>query len=105
MARVRVVINAKGVAGLKNEVDVQVYQRVMPEMESDAKRFAPVDTGRLRKSIRARRLRQFRYELRASTDYAAFVELGHRIVAWGNDTGRRAAPQPYLRPAAYRRRG
>jgi hypothetical protein len=33
--------------------------------------------------------------------YAAYVELGHRIVAWGNATGRVQPPSPYLRPALF----
>jgi len=37
--------------------------------------------------------------------YAAYVELGHRIVAWGHDTGRSKPPQPFLRPALYTVRG
>jgi hypothetical protein len=37
--------------------------------------------------------------------YAAPVEEGHRIVAWGHETGKFQPPQPYLKPALYRRRG
>jgi len=33
--------------------------------------------------------------------YAAYVELGHHIVAWGNPTGESEAPEPFLRPALY----
>lgn len=33
--------------------------------------------------------------------YAAFVELGHRIVVFGRDTGRHKGPTPFLRPALY----
>jgi len=34
-------------------------------------------------------------------DYAAYVELGHHIVAWGYSTGRSEKPEPFLRPALY----
>jgi hypothetical protein len=37
----------------------------------------------------------------ADRSYAAYVELGHRIVAWSHDTGRSKPPQPFLRPALY----
>jgi hypothetical protein len=33
--------------------------------------------------------------------YAADVELGHRIVAWGHATGQSKGPQAFLRPALY----
>lgn len=33
--------------------------------------------------------------------YAAYVELGHRIVFFGHDTGRHKGPSPFLRPALY----
>lgn len=37
--------------------------------------------------------------------YAAYVELGHRIVVFGHQTGRSKPPQPFLRPALYTVRG
>ena len=59
-------------------------------IDRNAKRFTPVDTGRLRSSIR------FEFsdggltgEVSANTDYAAFVELGTS----------KQDPQPYLDPA------
>ena len=33
--------------------------------------------------------------------YAAYVELGHRIVVFGRPTGRSKPPQPFLRSALY----
>lgn len=36
-----------------------------------------------------------------SRSYAAYVELGHRVVAWGKPMGYSKPPQPYLRPALY----
>jgi hypothetical protein len=55
----------------------------------DARRLAPVKTGHLRSSIRAERDRVV-----ADADYSGAVELG---------TEHQRA-QPYLRPAAYRKR-
>lgn len=37
--------------------------------------------------------------------YAAYVELGHRVVAWGHDMGYSKGPQAFLRPALYTVRG
>jgi hypothetical protein len=36
--------------------------------------------------------------------YAAFVELGHRVVAWGHPMGYSKGPTPFLRPALYAQR-
>jgi hypothetical protein len=33
--------------------------------------------------------------------YAAWVELGHRVVAWSHDMGYSKPPQPFLRPALF----
>ena len=41
-------------------------------------------------------------EVEARADHAAPVEYGHRLVAWGHDTGRMVPPQPYARPAVSR---
>jgi|ERR1700722_9575608 len=34
--------------------------------------------------------------------YAAYVDLGHRIVAWGHDTDKVKAPTAFMRRALYR---
>lgn len=46
------------------------------DMKTQAKTFAPTDTGRLRSSINVKKLEPLAYELRAETDYAAYVEFG-----------------------------
>ena len=46
------------------------------DMETQAKTFAPVDTGRLRGAISAHKHEPLVYDLRAETDYAAYVEFG-----------------------------
>lgn len=61
-------------------------------IEADAKRLAPVDTGRLRASIEAvltRVVTELYAEVRVNVSYAAFVELGTRYMA----------AQPFLIPA------
>lgn len=59
------------------------------DIAEDAKRFAPVETGRLRDSIRAEGNRVV-----VGVDYWQYPEFG---------TSEMAA-EPYLRPATYRRR-
>lgn len=78
-----------------------------PEIEADAKRYAPVRTGHLRESI-SHRVEGHTLIVEASADYAAYVEMGHRI-AHGphmSEVGPKAvAPRPFLRPALYQERG
>ncbi|MGW3499360.1 HK97-gp10 family putative phage morphogenesis protein [Streptomyces globisporus] len=59
------------------------------DIAEDARRLAPVDTGHLRSSIRAEKDRVV-----ADADYAGAVELGTQ----------HTRAQPFLRPAAYRKR-
>lgn len=48
----------------------------LQDMETQAKTFAPVDTGRLRGAIKAVKHAPLVYDLRAETNYAAYVEFG-----------------------------
>lgn len=77
-----------------------VLPKIAAAIESDAKRFVPVDTGLLKSRIKADEAatvagRLVRIRIWARTHYAAYVELG---------TSKMRA-QPYLRPALYRHRG
>jgi len=74
------------------------------QIEADAKAGCPVDTGQLRASIE-HEVDSDTLRVGSNVEYAGYVEEGHRIVAWGHDTGRYAPPQPYLKPALYRQRG
>lgn len=61
-------------------------------IQNNARILAPVDTGRLRSSIQARKGTDSRgpyVEIVAGTNYAAYVEFGTT----------RMAAQPYMRPA------
>lgn len=104
----KVVLHHGRIAALEDHVDSRVYSKIMGPMERDAKRYAPVDTGWLRWGIAAKHKRRWSYELRARTtpvgEYAAPVEMGHRLVAWGHETGKWVPAQPYLRPAAFTKR-
>lgn len=70
-----------------------IVEELAEEIAEDARRAAPVRTGRLRASIRAEGNRVNAGG--GDVDYAAYVELGTRNMA----------AQPYLRPATYRYRG
>ena len=72
-----------------------VVKKTAKDIEATAKTLAPVDTGFLRSSIKTSDLRSVsadspEAEVRASANYAQYVELGTS----------RMAPQPFLGPAA-----
>ncbi len=65
---------------------VQILDATALEAEGQAKELTPVDTGRLRASIRSRRVGKYTRDVEAGTDYAQDVEYGtgpHEIVARG----------------------
>jgi len=66
-----------------------VVAKIARDMEAGAKRRAPVDTGLLRASITARRVRELTWTLEVGAEYGAYVEYGTRHMA----------AQPYLHPA------
>lgn len=55
---------------------------------SHVKPLTPVDTWNLRNSWSRTEPEDDSITVYNNTEYAGFVELGHRIVAWGHDTGR-----------------
>lgn len=81
----------------------ELLERLGVEIEADAKVACPVRTGRLRESI-SHEVDGDTLRVGSDVPYAAFVEEGHRIVAWGHDTHRVEPPEPFLRPALYRKR-
>lgn len=87
-------------------VDGLFANRLGPAIEADAKRYAPVDTGALRDSI-GHHLEGHDLIVDATVDYAAYVEMGHRV-AHGprmQEVGPKVVPpRPYLRPALYQGR-
>ena len=114
-------------AGLYALTDNLFLTRLGPDISADAKRYCPVffgenstagdvsyqiavslgtpmPGGELRDSIEFH-LRGHVLIVRATGGngrfYAAFVELGHRIVVFAYDTGRFKEAQPFLRPALY----
>jgi hypothetical protein len=87
--------------------DTVFRDRLGPAIRDDAKRYCPKRTGALADSIEDH-LEGHTLVVSATGSheraYAAYVELGHRIVAWGHPTGRVQPPSPYLRPALWQHR-
>lgn len=84
---------AKEIGRAKVEVPVlidQVTAKSALMLEAEAKKNAPVDTGRLMNSIATSAAGPGTYEVGPTVDYGAYVELGTRFMA----------PEPYLMPAA-----
>lgn len=62
----------------------------------------PVDTSQLQKSHILEPATPLRLsaEVYTELEYAVPVHEGHRIVAWGHDTGRKQPPNPWMQRAA-----
>lgn len=87
-------------AGALDRIVVQggrdVLEQVSAEILADAKRGVPVDTGDLRDSLERTVDPSGKFaQVGSDLAYAAPVELGTS----------KTHPQPYLRPALYRKRG
>ena len=54
----------------------KAFVKSMKDMEAEATAAAPVDTGKLKQSIEWAEVGKLSYELRANTNYAAYVEFG-----------------------------
>lgn len=67
----------------------QAVAKAALDCETAAKLAAPVDTGHLRNSIRARQVGPYRWVIAVHADYGHFVEFGTS----------KAAAQPFLLPA------
>lgn len=65
----------KEVNALSAEIDQEIAAHT-ELMATSAKRMCPVDTGRLRSSISAKKDQFMSYYLVAQTDYAAYIEFG-----------------------------
>lgn len=79
---------------VRNKIARQALREAGRPMLADAKRFAPVKTGALRKSIKMRKnkkksRKEIAYKIFGDIKYALAVEFGHDNVP----------PKPYLRPA------
>ena len=54
----------------------KIVQANGSEMAQTARRLAPIDTGKLRQSIRKRKVEQFAAEVTAGAPYAPYMEFG-----------------------------
>lgn len=103
---------------IKKQVDFAIGANV-EAMASESKNRVAVDTGRLKNSISASKLKDFTYELVAQANYAAYVEFGTGNLfvqlpeAYWNDLASQfkarprkrlvnLPPRPYFRPSVNR---
>lgn len=97
-------VNPGWVGDLREKVDQFFDERLGPDISSDATALCPKRTGALAQSIEYH-LNDHTLVIAATGSderwYAAYVELGHRIVAWGRETGRFKGPEPFMRPALF----
>lgn len=85
--------------------------RLGPDIVKDMKRLAPVSVdgshgrppGYMRDNIESTVI-DHELHIVAFADYAAAVENGHRVVNQHGDTGHYVPPQPFMRPALYKKR-
>ncbi|MEC3974739.1 HK97 gp10 family phage protein [Amycolatopsis sp. H20-H5] len=87
----------------------ELFGRLTGEVREDARALAPVDTGHLRESVDSE-INGDTARIGSDLNYALYVEEGHRVAfrnAAGETefTGEVVSPQPFLRPALYRKRG
>lgn len=78
---------------LDAEVDV-ITESNAREVEAEAKRLTPKDTGFLARSIYSKKVADKTYKVASYASYAPFVEYGKPI-----GTGPNGGPRPFLFPA------
>lgn len=89
---------SKAAAQLPKE-RLRFLQQEAELLKSRAKLKTPVDTGRLRAAWSSTEPAGEEVAVYNNTEYAGHVEFGHRIVAWGRDTGRVKQGEHFLRDA------
>lgn len=113
MAGMRIDFNDDVQDRLDALVDDLFHTRLGPMMVAEVIRNCPKDTGKLASTTdftvedRTLYITATGDEERMGGEnrkyYAAWVDLGHRIIAWGHDTGKVQPPTAYMRRALYRR--
>lgn len=87
-----------------------LFSKLVGEVLEDAQAMVPVDTGDLLASLSSE-IRGDTARIGSELNYALYVEEGHRVAYKDPKTGETVftgdivPPQPFLRPAIYRRRG
>lgn len=85
---------------IPKELDVEadvITKSNAKEIEAEAKRLAPKDTGFLARSINTRKLAKKTYRISSYASYATYVEFGKPV-----GTGPNGGPRPFLYPAYYK---
>lgn len=101
-------------AHINSLVDHMLDDKLGPMMVAEVIKNCPKDTGKLADSTdhEVDRDKHVLYVTATGDEeregerrkyYAAWVDLGHRIIAWGHDTGKVKQPTAYMRRALYRR--
>jgi hypothetical protein len=73
-----------------------VVDAIVAEIKTSG--LTPVDTGALLAGYRAADTPDGA-QVQTDVHYWKYVEYGHRIVAWGHETGKFQPAQPHVRPA------
>lgn len=110
-----VTVKIKGLEQLlKNFGDIEVKRifvdaanRSIAEVHKMAVAEVPVDTSQLQKShiLSPATIATARAEVYTEKEYAVPVHEGHRIVAWGKDTGKNQPANPWMQRASERADG
>jgi hypothetical protein len=101
----RVVVSAKAIPEIAGATHEFLDRVIGPLITADAVRYAPERTGELKASIRYW-VNGLTLSVGAFADYAADVELGHRVWhRFKRVLGPEVVPEePFLRPALYKYR-
>lgn len=77
------------------------------EVQKRAQVEVPVRTSQLQKShiLSPATMNTAKAEVYTNKEYAVPVHEGHRLVAWGRDTGRRVKPNPWMERAVEKSQG
>lgn len=85
----------------------ELLSKVVGDVLTHARAGCPVDTGHLRESLSSE-IQGTTGRIGTELNYGLYVEEGHRVAYRNPDgvivyTGEIVPPQPYLRPALYRK--
>lgn len=79
----------------------RVVEKTVLDLEGNTKArivaVDAVDTGHMLGGVNSKMTGDLEGEVRVPAPYSVFVHEGHRIVAWGHDTGRYEPGRPFLR--------
>jgi HK97 gp10 family phage protein len=94
--------NSSAISAAASVAMGDLVRKAAMDVVAHAQQAAPVDTGNLRNSIRQHPTGPWSARVVVGAEYGAYIEYGHRLVAWGHDTGRDVPARPFLTPAVER---